>query len=77
MKKVKTLTEFVKDNFYNQADFADQIGTSRSHVTKWKRLGYVVIDGILCKKINECKIINGLAYQEMRILKNKKGESLK
>jgi hypothetical protein len=51
--KVETIDEHIKNNFYNQADFARKIGTSPQHVVKWKVSGYIVVDGVLCKKMRD------------------------
>tara|TARA_R110000772_G_scaffold125384_2_gene232070 strand:+ start:1117 stop:1356 length:240 start_codon:yes stop_codon:yes gene_type:complete len=75
--KLHSIGDFAKAKFYNQADMANQIGTSRAHVTKWKRLGYVVIGGVLCKEVSDALIHDGKAYQKMRVLVNKKGEAVK
>lgn len=67
--KIETIDEHIKNNFYNQADFARKIGTSPQHVVKWKINGYIVINGILCKRIkDEHIVVDGVLCKKMRDL---------
>ena len=44
--KLQSLSDYIKDSYDgNKSAFARSQGVSRSHVTQWLKIGYIVIEG--------------------------------